>query len=172
MTFFRSFRDQSGFTLIEIIVVIIILGVIGSLAGMGVSSLAQGFIAVRDTAETMGKGQMAVTRLVKEFGAIRSVTAAPTVGFPPVGTSITYRRSDSPTTDRTVVWAGGTNPLRLEGQILSDEVTNFAIRYFNNYNDVNSSAYSATDTAIIEVAVTMRGGTVLTNRIVLRKQFS
>lgn len=167
-----SLRNQNGFTLIEIIVVIIVLGVIGGLAGMGVTSLAQGFMTARDTAETTEKAQMAIGRLVKEFSAIRTISETPS----PTANSITYTRSDSPGTNRTVtlVNSGGNPPrieVRLQGQTLVDDVNNFQLLYYNDYSS-GASTYSAANTSIIEIILTMRGGWIFTNRVVLRRQFS
>ena len=159
----HSLRGRKAFTLIEMIVVIIILGIIGGLAGMGVSSLAEGFIIARDAAGTTEKAQMAIGRLVKEFSAIRTISETPS----PTANSITYTRSDG--TSRTVDLNGAN--LRLQGQTLTDQVGNFQLSYCNDYSSSCATSYSATNTAIIEIVLTMRGGWIFTNRVVLRRRF-
>ena len=75
--------DQKGFTLIEIIMVLILLGIMGTMAGLGIVTFTNSFILSRQAADVTGKARPAMLRLQKEFLRINSVTAA-------TGTSITY----------------------------------------------------------------------------------
>ncbi len=71
----RSMLSTAGFTLIEMIMTIVILGVIATLGAtmMGDSMLA--YFAGRDLTELDTRGRMAVERLTRELRAARSATA-------------------------------------------------------------------------------------------------
>ena len=80
--------DEKGFTLIEMIVTLVLVGITAALAGMWIVSVANGYVFAKMNASTVQKAQLAMTRLEKEFVAIRSVTIAGTG-------QITYTRPDS-----------------------------------------------------------------------------
>ena len=82
-------RTQKGFTLIEVIVVLLLVGVIAVMAGMWIVSIANGYIFTKMNMETTQKAQLAMTRLEREFSAISAVTTASTNA-----SQITYTRPD------------------------------------------------------------------------------
>ncbi len=71
----KSGLNKKGFTLIEIIVSLLIVGIITAVAGMGIVMVTQKFYFAKDNAETAQKAQVTLMRLMKEFAAISAVSA-------------------------------------------------------------------------------------------------
>jgi prepilin-type N-terminal cleavage/methylation domain-containing protein len=96
---------EKGFTLLEVIIVLILLGIVATIAGMGLVVLAQGYVFANLNSTVVEKGQTAITRIVKELGDC-TITAGS-------ATSVTVRRQ-SDGTSHTFSWAGTPgNPLLL-----------------------------------------------------------
>ncbi|MDA3832194.1 MAG: prepilin-type N-terminal cleavage/methylation domain-containing protein [Spirochaetales bacterium] len=121
-------NSEKGFTLIEVIVSLILLGIVSAIAGMGFVVVAKGYVFAKLNSEMVEKGQTAITRMVKELGDC-TITAG-------TATSITFdRRSDG--TTHTFSWAGASgNPLVLDpgtnNDTLIDNVNDFALAYYDN----------------------------------------
>ncbi len=62
---------QAGFTLIEIIIAIVILGLLGAAAGYGLQNGALAFVNTADTVHTLSKLRPASERLTREIREIR-----------------------------------------------------------------------------------------------------
>jgi prepilin-type N-terminal cleavage/methylation domain-containing protein len=60
-------NKQKGFTLIEMIVVLIIVGIIASLAGLGIVTVMRGYIFSSGNAAIAEKAQLAVSRINREL---------------------------------------------------------------------------------------------------------
>jgi prepilin-type N-terminal cleavage/methylation domain-containing protein len=84
----KTEAGEKGFTLIEVIVTLVLVGITAALAGMWIVSVANGYVFAKMNANTVQKGQLAITRLEKEFAAIQSVN-------PASGSGITYIRTDN-----------------------------------------------------------------------------
>lgn len=159
----RLKSDEKGFTLIEVIVTLILVGITTSLAGMWIVSVANGYVFAKMNANTVQKGQLAMTRLAKEFSAIQSVTGSS-------GTEITYTRIDdmttSPPTTRTLTASGATTGLLKLGNVtLTDSVYEFKLRYCAN-SQVNQATCLRTTwdvaagnepSSVIEIELTLTG---------------
>lgn len=59
--------QQKGFTLIEMICVLMIVGVLAALAGMGISIGVQGYLTSKQNAAASEKAQLALTRINREL---------------------------------------------------------------------------------------------------------
>lgn len=162
-------RKQKGFTLIEVVVTLILVGITAVLAGMWIVSVANGYIFARQNAANVQRGQLAMTRLVKEFAAIQSVDAGATND-----TQITYTRKKADILDITVTATvsktGST--LQLNGDILADGVSAFTLAYCddNVSSPSCSTTWSPTTSRIIEITLTFSGAEniPLTQRVVPR----
>ncbi len=64
----------AGFTLIEMIASLAIVGILAAIAGIGLVQLTEGFFLSRSGAGSAQKSQLAMTRMVKEFNHIIDVT--------------------------------------------------------------------------------------------------
>lgn len=149
-----GFSGEKGFTLIEIIVTLVLVGITAALAGMWIVSVANGYVFAKVNAKTAQNAQLAMTRLTKEFTALQlhSVTGASNTG-------ITFTR---PGTDSITVSRTGDGPLLLNGNTLtdSDSVSAFSLNYY--VYDPSTNSYTceswSTSTRIIEITLTLTGG--------------
>lgn len=139
---FRSENKKNGFTLIEIIVVLIVLGIIGSIIGMGIANIAKSYVASGKSLDTAQKGTLVLTRLVKELSAAKSINAATATA-----SSITFTRIDNVTNTISVTVP---NLLLNNIDILTDQVSSFTLTYCDAYNSTVPcpNVYSATTTII------------------------
>ena len=147
--FTKVLINQKGFTLIEIIVSIVVMTIITVIAGVGLVEISKGYVFSKKNAIITQQGQIAMARLKKELSNIQSVTSV--TATPP---SITFTRS-SDTTIHTISWAGGNNPLLVDGDTLIGPVTSFSLTYYDFYNS-SASSYSAS-TSIIEIMLQLVG---------------
>lgn len=74
-------KKNGGFTLLEVIVVLILIGIIGVVAGMGIVRGVEGYIFARDNSSMTQKAQLALARMTREMVEISSVTAAGTTSI-------------------------------------------------------------------------------------------
>lgn len=158
--------DQKGFTLIEVIVTLVLVGITAVLAGMWIVSIVNGYIFAKMNSDTTQKAQLAVTRLAKEFVNINSITSAS-------GSAITYTRLDSSlnTTGPFSIRVQNGNKLQLVDEntgtasTLTDGVNGggFSLRYCNDDLDNSGNQTCATDwpatgtRRIIEITLIITG---------------
>ena len=161
----KQVKNQKGFTLIEIIVSLVLVGIIGVFAGMGLVSIVEGFIFTKMNAETAQKGQAAMTRLVKEFNFISSVTSGTDTSI-----NFTSYKAGVAGTHVLVLVVDGNN-LVFDSDILTDDVSAFELAYYDSYNGTKQSTWSSSR-KIIEITLTLRGASdidsVFTSRVVPR----
>lgn len=140
--------NHRGFTLIEIITSIVIISIISVIAGMGLYQIARGYVFFRNNSDTAQQAQIAMTRLKKETGNIKSVTTGTATS-----TSITFTRS-SDMTQHTISWVGGNSPLLIDSYTLIGPVTLFNLYYYDSYS--SKSSYSS-KTSMIEIHLQLKG---------------
>jgi prepilin-type N-terminal cleavage/methylation domain-containing protein len=163
--------EQKGFTLLEIVVSLAVITIMTVVVGRGLVEMVSGYIFAKKNAMIAQQGQIAMTRLKKEFSNIKSVNSA-------TATSITFVRNANPPDPslHTISWAGGSNPLlcdnsdTLIGNVTGPiRVTSFNLNYYDYYRSSASPSYSAS-TSIIEITLQLSGGaanttTNLTDRV-------
>jgi prepilin-type N-terminal cleavage/methylation domain-containing protein len=63
----KQHLTEHGFTLIEMIVVMVLVGILAAGAGLGIVTMAQGYIFSKDNAEVSEKAQLAMARISREL---------------------------------------------------------------------------------------------------------
>ncbi len=143
-------RNESGFTLIEMIAAIVIGGIILAVAGMWIVNVTNGFILTRQNSTTALKVQAATLRLEKEFHIITAVSSGSATQL-----DYTNDRGGSPAS-HTLAFSGTTKTVQLDGNTLLDNVSGFALTYSSAYNGIFSSTWTPGD-KVINLSFTLSG---------------
>jgi prepilin-type N-terminal cleavage/methylation domain-containing protein len=181
----KKTSNNRGFTLMEIIMSIVIISILGVIAGRGLMEIAKGYVLSRKNATVAQQGQIVMARLKKEISSIRSISCG---NDKMITYTINNRRSPSdPENSKitTLYWSGSTNPLRIKtsvadsdcntctaqctgGDILvenivlpDDQQKQYLFRYCNKPMDCtvnyDSSNYTAATIAFVEVTLLLKG---------------
>ncbi len=158
----HSTNFSSGFTLIEIIVSLVLVGIISAIAGMGLIQMAKGFVFARDCAATAQKAQIAMSRLEKEFSSITDVSSGES-------DTITY---DNSRDDSIVVNLVAGNLSIDEDTLINNVGPAFSLTYYDSYDDTAPGSSYASTTTMIEINLPVIGAddivSTFTNRVFLR----
>lgn len=118
---------QNGFTLIEVISVLVLVGLFTAGIGMGAAAITKGYIYAAKNAQTAQKVNIAMKRMTLEFQQLTSVSSSSASALTFVsalGTRTIGFDSD------TIKLAEDTTPLA-DGDILMDEVVSLSLSYIN-----------------------------------------
>lgn len=172
-----------GFTLIETVAVLLIVGVIAAVAGMGIVSGVRGFVQAREAGAMAMEAQLALDRITREVIELVDVPADS------IATRLVVRNvgaGGAGQFDRSIEYVpnvdGNRGEIRIangaqgaqNGDTLIDNVTAFSLNYWQE--DVSTATWSAgTDPRLLSgvdvtFTLTAPGGTTRTfsNRIVPR----
>lgn len=122
----RAPAKSAGFTLIELIAAIVLLGVLAATAGVGLVQAVEAFVSARAMTELTQEAQMAVTRISLELKSLDDIVTGTTSGTQLTftstrrGTADTYRIALDGAGDRVTVTDLSSN---VTG-VLLDEVAN------------------------------------------------
>ena len=133
----RLAKNNSGFTLIEVVLSLIMFIFISIVAGMGVVSFTKGIIFAKKSSSTAQKVQLAMTRLNREFMEITDIAARDDDQPYIIYDNISGRRAIAKDgsvikmffnlpADQTELPASGDN-------ILTDNIHSLAITYYKDY---------------------------------------
>lgn len=132
-------RKKQGFTLIEMVIVIVILSIIAGVAARVISTALNSYFDNQNIVNANEQGRLALERMTRDIHAINSpssITTATSNTFSFIdvnGNSVTYSLSGSRLLRNSVVLADGVNVLAFEyytGAGASAGTTT-AIRYIN-----------------------------------------
>jgi len=127
----------------------ILVSIIAAVAGMGYVKVIKGMLFTKMNAATIQKGQITITKLVKEFSNINisSITAA-------TATSITFTSvNDSVSSTHTVSLSGST--ITYDGNVVTDRVGDFALKYYDNYDSTGQTTWQSSR-RIIEITLKLK----------------
>lgn len=147
-------KREAGFTLIEIIATLLLVGILSVFAGLFMTTFVNGYFMARNNSDTALKAQMALDRMsleLKEVSALSVLTD---------NSLITY--SNSSGAGRTIKFVGSNIYLSAPtDNILIDNVQAFTLSaaYDNVY------AIAANDVAYIDIGFTLSGHSPFSTRI-------
>jgi len=155
----RNIYKEKGFSLIEIIVVMVLIGIMGALALMGIIPAVQGMVFTKVNLETTQKGQIAITKLIPCTAGIMGVMA----GANATSVVFTSIKNDGPdgnpaVRERSVMY--GNNKLYFndaggsQGEILTDQVSDFKLHYYKVNSNVDQGTWLAS-TRVIEIKLVL-----------------
>jgi len=120
--------NEKGFTMIEVIVSLILIGIMGVIAGMGFVAITRGYIFSQQNNETSLKAQVAMAKMVKEIGmqnietnTIKSATAT-SIGY-------NYDNPSDGSVSHTIALSG--TQIQFDGITLVDNVNSLVIDYYD-----------------------------------------
>lgn len=150
---------KSGFSLIEVIAVLVISGVLVLVGSMGMTSAVKSYLSEKKTVDTVARGQFAIMRITKEFKSLSTVASGQGMS-----TSIVYDIYRNGMIETHKLSWGGTlgDPLLYDdfsgnGKVVVDQVKNFSLEYFDSYNDPNPKSSWTGSSKAIEVTLELTG---------------
>ncbi len=155
-------RRQYGFTLAEMIVVIIIVGIIFAVGAMLVGRSFENFTLSRDATDIEGQARVALERIGRELREVRGKSSSTDLD---IGTAneITFR--DVSGTQIRFYRDGATNRLMRQenagtAQPLADSITAMSISYFDRNA---ASTGTLTEVYYIKAGITVNKGSLNDN---------
>lgn len=169
-------KHEAGFTLFEIIISLLILGIMAAVAGMGIVTGVKGYVFTRENAHLSQKTNLAMSRITREFLEIIDIDSTNVNAD-----SLVYRNARGwqgiARINQTIKLRTGMNlPDAITGDILVDNVAGFSLSYIKDDGSGNEVPWVAgTDDVVllanIEITLTLNrtdpdGGTISFNTAV------
>ncbi len=152
---------KKGFTLIEVIAVLLLVGILVLASTIALLPMVEGFMQASRNVDAAQKSHLAMSRIVREITTITNVVAGSR-------NTLTYDFLDpsGASLRRTLTWSGDAGaPLTLNGVPISDDVAGFEFRYYTHSGGTATPVWTD-ESMLIEVVLSTRsGGDTYTNRI-------
>jgi prepilin-type N-terminal cleavage/methylation domain-containing protein len=150
----RFLRSQRGFTLIEVVTTLILVGIIGAFAGLFLYTGIRGFLTSKFSSETALQAQIALDRISTELRHVQGL-----VNPAPTSTNIGYRSLDLLLPgDRRIFYSSADGEIRLRvggsDYVLLDNVSAFTLSRVAR--DLDASADGNNEISEVRVAFTVR----------------
>lgn len=144
----HSIRTQKGFTLVELIVTLVLVGIIGTFTTLFMYTGLNGYLKAKDTSEGALKAQIALDRISLELKDINNISAFNS------DTNIDYTSETLPG-DRKIILNGNQIDLDVDGNAntLLDSVVSFDLE--PTYTDLNHYADGNLEVESIEISFTV-----------------
>jgi prepilin-type N-terminal cleavage/methylation domain-containing protein len=133
--------QSAGYTLIELIAVLILVGIMSAAAGYAIFPMTEAYFVAMRSSEVAGKTQAALTRMVLELTNLADVSSGNS-------SSITFQSRDGSGAPgwHTLSWTGAGAPLTLDGATLLDAVQEMSLEYIrldSGGNEIRTSVWSS-----------------------------
>jgi len=138
-------QKQTGFSLIEMLLVVIILSIIAALGGQMLSTGFNSYFTGRDIINAEWQGRYGLQRMSRELRDVRSATAADLVTSP--ANQITFTDNNA----NVITYALSGSTLTRNGQPLADGVSALSFDYIED--DGITTAAAAVDVWYISATV-------------------
>jgi prepilin-type N-terminal cleavage/methylation domain-containing protein len=152
-------KPEAGFTLIEIILTLVLIGILSVFAGLFMTSFLSSYTLVKNNSDTAMKAQMAMNRIsmeLKEVSAVSAITANSLITYTnPSGAGRTIKRVGS-----NLFLSTPTDNILIDGV----QAFQLSATYRNVYN------IAADDVAFIDVGFTIAGTPAFSVRIFPRNR--
>jgi len=151
-------KRESGFTLIEIIITLVIVGMMAAIAGMGIVSGIKGYMLAKDNASITQRSQMALARISRELMELVDVDTAQS-------SLVTYSKFDGDSVVQQTIYldsglvkiVSGSTPSG--GDTIVDDVGSFTLTYYEGTNTWQTADDIQLLSAIrIDIGLTNPGG--------------
>ncbi len=156
-------RNENGFTLIEVIVSLVLIGVMAAVAGMGLVAITQSYVFSQQNNKTSLKAQVALAKMVKEIGSLgiepcTTLTAAAITTAQTTSISYTYTCNGT-ITNHTIAQSG--TQIQFDGITLVDIVNAFNLAYFDNAGNTTATLANIRR---VDITLSLKGaGGVISN---------
>lgn len=146
---------HKGYTLIEIIAVLVLLGLLAVFGGQILTTAVRGYVQARSADALVQKAQIALQRMTVEFSYMDPATASGNATLLNYngGVAINNEHTVSLSGSNLLYAVGGVNYVLLDG--LADGGLQFA--YYNSYSSGSTTDFDAANTKIIGISLTMNG---------------
>jgi prepilin-type N-terminal cleavage/methylation domain-containing protein len=132
-------RQPAGFTLIEVIVTLVLMGILAALAGTGIVAGVKGYVLTRDATREAQVARIAMGRISRE---LRELIGVDTSAYATPASSIRYERLDGVRElglhDGKIKLAQPGTALS-QGDILLDGASGFTLSFFKEYQSTSSN---------------------------------
>src|SRR5512145_2190653 len=138
--------NEKGFTLIEVAVTLILVGILAVIGSIGLVNMVQGYVTAKANTAAVQKGQIAMLQITKLLNLAnrKSITGA-------TGTTVTFVLPSSPAT-HTLLFDSSSGIVTLDGDTVIDRVNQFKLGYYDSYNASEQTTWSSSS-KIIEVTM-------------------
>ncbi len=151
----KGMTNLKGFSLVEVVATLTIIGMISAIAGLGMVQMVNGFVFSMENTEAVQTAQMALLRLSKELRSADEITSGNSAeiiwtGHNPVQTFRVYRSGTS-----LMLETGAGPAILAEGVI--DQANSFRLSYLESFDQaVPATSYTA-GTEMIEITLVLAG---------------
>lgn len=145
-------KATSGFSLVELVIVIVVLGIVASSGALVISRGFNAYFAGRDMTRADWQGRLALERMTRDLRMVRSASASDITTM--TATQITY----NDTLNNTIIYnMSGTTLMRTQSGVatgLADYISALNLSYLQKNGQ--SAAGSAAQVCYITVQVTVQ----------------
>ena len=154
-------RRVEGFSLVELVMVIVILGILAAFVGPVLFNAMRSYQSVQTGVETHAKMRYAIERMSRELGEVRrQATDATFLDVTSMtASSMTFFKTDGTQVVLNVVGNQVNLAYATLAGMLTDQVTSFSLAYFQQ--NASTPATTAASIAFVEIRMTLSEGTNL-----------